>query len=135
MRAEVIEEPDFCYADHYIEKFKADGYKREENVKTKKLESKNRLNIARMEKRARIPQDIFATVSYVSSKPSEDNLSNTRYLKENVEKLIDSKSKKQIAYNKKLPNAKYRHLLIELEGTYEIYIGGNGEYIRSDNVQ
>jgi hypothetical protein len=121
------EPPDFiCDGDTYLEHFAATAYKR-----VLKKDGKYHLihlsDEAKMNKRMSKPQSVFRTASY----HTPPNKTNTRYLKENIDALISEKTQKQEIYDRKCPNAKKKHLLIELKSHCEILLGSKGQYLDS----
>lgn len=119
----VFESPDFVFGENYVEKFKVDNYKRQPNKKGK-MASKHRSDDARLNRRVEIPQDIFCTTHYYAP----DERTNTRYLKNNIEELISEKTEKQTVYATRYPNARYKHLFIELKCRSQIYTDDSGNY-------
>jgi len=125
------EPPDFsCGENIYLEHFEVTAYQRVEN-KNKKLSLAHLADEARLEKRTSNPQSIFRATHYCTP-PTRTN---TCYLKENIDALISEKAKRQEGYNRKFPNAKCRHLLVELKSRCEILLGRDGQYLDGSEAE
>jgi len=125
MTAMEPEPPDFiCGENIYLEHFEVSAYKRMGNKKSK-LSSVHLADKARLEKRMSNSQSIFRTSHYWTS----PDRTNTRYLKENIDALILEKVQKQEDYDRKIPNAKGKHLIIELKSRCEVFLGKDGQYL------
>jgi len=120
---EICDPPDFVFETHYIEKFCVDAYLRYPN-QNNKMASKQKGELAKLKERSSRAQDIFHTVSFKTL----DERTSTDHLKENIEELIEEKTKKQSSYDAVCPLVKYRHLLILVESRCEVFVDDYGSY-------
>lgn len=120
------EAPDYVCGLHYVERFSIDAYERV-SIKPGKSTSLHLADEKAMEKRAETPQDSFYTVRY----QTPNSLTNTRHLKKNMMDMIAQKTEKISSYNAECPDVRYRHLLIELNGSCHIYADVQGKFFSS----
>ncbi|MCL2409585.1 MAG: hypothetical protein FWC96_08260 [Oscillospiraceae bacterium] len=125
------EPPDFiCGENIYLEHFEVTAYQRVKN-KNNKLSSVHLADEAQLTKRVSNPQCVFRTTHY-RTPPTRTN---TFYLKENIDALISAKTQEQEKYDQKRPNAKDKHLLIELKSRCEILLGRDGQYLDGSEIE
>lgn len=114
----IFDPPDFVYGKHYIEMFEANSRKMDRKGE------KHKRFIDIMKRQVEESQSIFST-TYHNASP---DLSHIDYLKENIDKGISKKTKKQRIYQEQYPAAKYKHLLIMIESRCRVLSDGKGGY-------
>lgn len=121
---EVVDPPDYVYGNHIIEKFGVDAYERVLTRKNKKksLHLQHENEIHKLENQG---DELFSAEYY----SAPDSRTHTSYLKNNLLDMIEVKVKKREGYLKKIPNAKYSSLIIEVKNEIDLYVDSNGNFI------